>query len=78
MGTSKGRKAVILERVKQVFGKQKFAGPSLTMGHREDVEHKSPARFLPVYHAGVPMTLRLSMMTAPSRSRPSISVLLGR
>lgn len=35
---------------KQMFGKQMFAGPPLTMGHREDFDQKGLTMFLPVYH----------------------------
>lgn len=34
---SKGRKATHLEMEKQIFGKQMFSGPSLTMGHRNNL-----------------------------------------
>lgn len=35
---------------KQMLGKQTFAGPSLTMGYREDFDQTASARFLPVTH----------------------------
>lgn len=60
MGASKSRRAILLETVKQMFGKQKVAGPSLTMGCKEVTEHVSPAGFLLIYHAGVPTKLWLS------------------
>ena len=34
-GTSKGRKAIHMEIKKKMFGKQKSAGPTETMGHTE-------------------------------------------
>ena len=37
-GTSKGRKAIYMETEKQMFGKNMFAGPSLTVGHTEDID----------------------------------------
>lgn len=37
-GVSKERKAIHVEMVKQIVGKQVFAGPSSTIGHREDFD----------------------------------------
>lgn len=44
----KGRKESHIEKEKQMLGKQVFAGPSLTMRHREDKGQRGLARFLPV------------------------------
>lgn len=35
-----------MEIEKQQFGKQMFAAPCLTMGHREGFDQTDPARFL--------------------------------
>jgi len=35
-GASRGRKASHMEMEKQTFGKQRFAGPADTTGHRMD------------------------------------------
>lgn len=47
-GTSKGGKAGHMEIETQMFGKEIFAGLSLTMGHREDFDTMGLAMFLPV------------------------------
>ena len=45
-GISKSRKAIHVEMEKQKFGKQIFAGPSLTMGPREHYDQTGLAWFL--------------------------------
>lgn len=35
---------------KQMFGKEMFTRPSLTLGHRGDFDQTGLAMFLPVYH----------------------------
>lgn len=49
-GTSKGKKAIHREIQKQKLGKQRFAGRSLTMGHREIFGQMGPCWLLPVNH----------------------------
>ena len=46
----RGRKAIHTEIEKQMFGKQMFSGPCVTMGYREDLDQRGLAKFLPVYH----------------------------
>lgn len=48
--TSKGRKAIHMKMGKPMLGKQMFAGPSVTRGHREDFNQLVLAMFLPVSH----------------------------
>lgn len=45
MGTSEGRKAVRVQVEKQMFGKERFAGPPLMVGHRTLIP--GPSRALP-------------------------------
>ena len=47
---------------KQMFGKEMFARPSLTMGDREDLDQNSFARVLPVCHTQFMLN---HMMVAP-------------
>ena len=49
-GTSQSRKAIHMEMQKQMFGKQMFAGPSLTMGRREDFVQVGLTEVLPAPH----------------------------
>ena len=53
-----------MEMEKQMFGKQIFAEPSFTMGHRGGFDQMGRAWFFPVYCAFFNIKLQLSTMLA--------------
>ena len=52
-GASRGRKASHMEMEKQMFGKQRFAGPADTTGHRMDsgLQALFPLHISPIFLA---------------------------